>query len=130
MGAMLEKPIPFVATATTDLSAFSWVFVKFSSTSTDANKVVEIATSATVCGILVQGAIAGRDMEIIPLNNQPAKITASAVIAVDAKVIMTTGGKGVSTTANNTNYYFVATEAATADGNVICGYTCNAFYAA
>jgi hypothetical protein len=64
------------------------------------------------------------------LNGQPAKLVASTTISVDAAVTVTTGGQGVATTSNNARVYFIATEAATATNDVICGYTTNMFYGA
>ena len=127
MGSMLGIPVTFTAISASDLSTYQYVFVKYSSGSTDANKVVEICASGVPCGILVKGEVAGRDMEIIPLNGQPAKLVASAAIAVDAMVTITTGGEGVATTTDGAYVYFIATEAATASGgdDIICGITCN-----
>lgn len=129
MGSLLSKPITFNATSAADLSAYAWRFVKFSAASTDAVKVVELCAAVEACGIVVTGAAIGRQMEIIPLNSQPAKITASAAISVGDRVTMTTDGKGLTTTTDTNSYYFVAMEAATADGDEIVGYTCNGMIA-
>lgn len=125
MGSINAVPQTFTARATTDLSASQYVFVKYSSGSSDADKIVEVAGSGVPCGILIKGEIAARQMEIISLNGQPAKIVASAAIAVDAMGTLTTGGKGVATTTAGARVYFIATEAATADGDIISGYTTN-----
>jgi hypothetical protein len=127
MGAMLGIPETFTAKSAADLSSYQWVFVKYSSTSTDANKVVEVCASGVPCGILILGATAGRDMAIIPLNGQPAKLVASAAIAVGDMVTITTGGEGVTTTTDGARIYFIADEAATASGgdDIITGITCN-----
>jgi len=127
MGALLGVPETFSAKSGSDLSDYQWVFVKYSSSSTDANKVVEICASGVPCGILIKGEVAGRSMEIIPLNGQPAKLVASTTIAVDAMVTITTGGEGVATTTDGARVYFIANEAATTSGgdDIITGVTCN-----
>ena len=127
MGSLMYEPKTFSAISASDLSAYEYVFVKFSSGSTDDKKIIEIAASGVPCGILVKGEVAGRLMQVIPLNGQPAKLMASAAIAIDDTVTLTTGGKGVTTTSDGARYYFVATEAATDDEDIITGYTCNGF---
>lgn len=130
MGLNNDKPVTFTATSASDLSAVAYVFVKYSTGSTNAKKVVEICESGVPCGILIKGEVAGRVMEIIPLNGQPAKIKASAKISVGAYVGPTTGGEGVAVAADKGGYFFVADEAATADNDYIVGYTANGYLAA
>ena len=130
MGKMLGAPVTFVAKSAADLSAVEYVFVKHSTGSTHENPLIELCESGVPCGILVKGEVAGMTMEVIPLNGQPAKIKASAAISVGAYVGATTGGKGVAVTADKGGYFFVATEAATANNDLIAGYTANAYLAA
>lgn len=130
MGVNNDKPATFAATSAADLSAVAYVFVKYSAGSTNAKKVVELCESGVPCGIVIKGEVAGVTMEVIPLNGQPAKITASAAISVGAYVGPTTGGEGIAVTADKGGYFFVADEAATAANDVIVGYTANGYLAA
>ena len=131
MGAGRGAQRLFTAKAGADLSSESFVFVKYSSTSTDANPVVETTAAEDACGILQIGAALGKQVEVAMLGGGNwSKLRASTTIAVGAKIGPTTGGEGVTVTANKARYYAVAEEAATATDDVIVVETRDAYISA
>ena len=129
MGAMNGIPNTFVAKSAADLSAAEWLFVKYSSGSTHENPIIELCASGVPCGILPKGEVAGRSMSVIKLNGQPAKLKVNEAIAIDEYCGPTTGGKGAEVDGDKGACFFVATEAATADNDIIAGYTTNMYLA-
>lgn len=128
MGAMNDVGLTFTAQSAANLSASSYVAVKYSSGSTHEKKLIELCGAGEVpCGILVQGREAGRNMEVVELTYQPAKITASAAITVGATCKIAANGQAVATTTDGDRIFFIADEAATAANDIIVGYTCNMF---
>ena len=130
MGAINNGPT-FVARSASDLSSYHYRFVKDSTGSTDKDRIVELCGSGDVpCGILEHGDVAGRKMNITRLNGQSCKLTVGGVVAIGSVIKCDTAatlGKGIATTTDGNRYFFVAEEISTADGDVVSGYTCNAF---
>lgn len=127
MGVMMYPPQTVVVTSASDLSAYQYVFVKYSSGDNAAPVVALCGSTEVPMGIIIKGEIAGRDMEMIPLNNQPCKVVASGVIAVGATCITAANGQATASTSDGARIYFIATEAAGAANDIIAGYTTNMF---
>jgi len=127
MGVMMYKPNTIVVTSASDLSSYEYVFVKYSSGDNAAPVVALCGSTEVPMGIIIQGETAGRDMEMIPLNGQPAKVVASGEVAVGATCITAASGQATASTSDGARIYFIATEAATAAGDIIAGYTTNMF---
>jgi hypothetical protein len=127
MGVMMYEPKTVVVTSASDLSAYQYVFVKYSSGDNAAPVVALCGSTEVPMGIIIKGEIAGRDMEMIPLNNQPAKVVAAGVIAVGATCITAANGQAAATTTDGHRVFFIATEAAGAANDIIAGYTVNMF---
>jgi len=124
---MMYSPKTIVVTSASDLSSYEYVFVKYSS-GDNAAPVVALAGAGEVpMGIIVKGEVAGGDMEMIPLNGQPAKVVASTTISVGATCKVAASGQAVATTTDGDRVFFIATEAATAANDIIAGYTVNMF---
>jgi len=106
----------FIAGA--DLSSSQYRYVKHGST----QNTVVVATSGTdkIIGVLLNAPKANDVAEIGLLNGSGTYyITASAVIAKDAYLTATTGGKAVATTTAGNVVAGQALEAAGADGDII-----------
>jgi len=127
MGVMIGTPDTVVVTSASDLSSYEWIFVKYSSGDNAAPVVAICGSTEVPTGVVIKGEIAGRDMEMIPLNGQPCKAIASGVVAVGATCITAATGQVAATTSDGARVFFIATEAATAANDVICGYTTNMF---